>query len=142
MRTNTKEKKRAGRKPQWPRIRERNYSNGTVAYRVDAGFFDYDTGGKGAKRYAKQFATLAEAEDHAAACREKRATASVVEKFERKNRAVSLANLTDRQRGEILEAYRKLDGGQRGSLLAAVDFWLKHAAPANPKTPTLSTNAC
>jgi integrase/recombinase XerD len=121
-------KKQAGRKPAWPKIRGRRNGSGTTSWRVDAGAFG------GSKRLVKQFPTLADAEAYAAELRAQRAATHEARRFERRNRAVSLANLNDRQRADVLEAYRLLEGGKRGSLVSAVYFYMKHAAPAGEHT--------
>lgn len=118
---------RRGRKPTWPRIRPVRERSGAVSYRVDAGRFG------GRKRLVRQFPTLPEAELFAHELRGQRATQREADRIERTNRAVSLANLTDTQRSDILAAFRLL-AGTRGTLTGAVDFWRKHAAPANAST--------
>lgn len=120
-------KTKRGRKPTWPRIRTITEKSGRTSYRVDAGQF----GGK--KRLVRQFPTLAEAEQYAEELRGQRSTQQQADRFERANRAVTLANLTDTQRADVLAAFRALDG-TRGTLAGAVDFWKKHAAPANART--------
>jgi site-specific recombinase XerC len=110
-----KAKKRKSKKD-WPRIRKRGDS-----WMVDCGKVF-------GARIRKTYKTLEEAEAYAAEQRAERESKKVLDKHERKNRAVSLANLTDSQRSEVLEAYRLLNR-PRG-LVEAVSFFLKHSAPA------------
>ena len=116
-----------GRPPSWPKIRTITERSGALSYRVDAGQF----GGK--KRLIRQFPTLTKAEEYAEELRGQRAEQREAQRFERQHRAVSLANLSDTQRADVLAAFRSLDG-TRGTLQGAVDFWKKHTAPANAKT--------
>jgi site-specific recombinase XerD len=115
-----------GRKFAWPRIRKRRNPSGVIAYRVDAGKV-------GGKRVIKQFKTPEDADKYAAELREQRAAEQEAARFERKNRAVSLANLNDEQRADVLSAYRAL-GSTRGTLTATVKFWLQHSTPATTRT--------
>lgn len=101
----------------WPRILPRGTS-----WRVDCGVVF------GVQRRYKQFPTLAEAEQYAEDMRAERNAMKNVERFERRNRSVSLSKLTDSQRAEVLRAFDMLTG--KGSLISAVQFYLKHAAPA------------
>ena len=115
-----------GRKFAWPRIRKRRNPSGVIAYRVDAGKV-------GGKRLVKQFKTPEEADQYAAELREQRTAEQEAAKFERKNRAVSLANLNDEQRADVLSAYRVLKES-RGTLTAAAKFWLQHSNAATVRT--------
>lgn len=87
----------------------------------------------GGKRLVRQFQTPVEAEAFAADLRTQRAAAAEAERFERRNRAVSLANLSDEQRADVLSAFRAMEG-TRGTLTAAAKFWLQHSAPATART--------
>lgn len=116
-----------GRPPAWPKLRTITERSGRISYRVDAGQFG------GNKRLVRQFPTLEQANDYAEELRGLRATQQEAERFERQHRAVSLANLSDTHRADVLAAYRALEG-TGGTLLRAVDFWKKHAAPASAKT--------
>ncbi len=115
-----------GRKFAWPRIRKRRNPSGVIAYRVDAGKV-------GGKRLVKQFKTPEEADQYAGELREQRAAEQEAAKFERKNRAVSLANLNDEQRSDVLSAFRVLKDS-RGTLTAAAKFWLQHTNAATTRT--------
>lgn len=117
---------KAGPKHAWPRIRKRLNPSGKIGFRVDCGMV-------GDKRLVKQFATIAEAEEFAAEKRAEREAGKTAQRFEKVNRAVSLAKLNDAQRGDVLAAFRILDG-TKGTLADAAAFWKKHAAPANAKT--------
>ena len=109
-------RRKLGRRPKWPRVRQRG-----DAWIVDCGKVF-------GQRERKQFKTIEEAEAHADAQRTRRATLRDTERFEDANRSVKLTALTDSQRIDILKAVETLAG--RGTLLSAVEFWLKHAAPA------------
>ncbi len=127
-----------GRKLKWPRIRSRytrTKAEGIKCYVVDAGTFGLteEQLAKGVTRNRRTFSTLADAEKHAQVLRTKRSADQKAEKFSAENRAVSLANLNDAQRSDVLTAFRALDG-TRGTLAGCVDFWKKHAAPANART--------
>jgi site-specific recombinase XerD len=115
-----------GRKFAWPRIRKRRNPSGVTAWRVDAGKI-------GGKRLVKQFKTPEDAEAYATELREQRVAEQKAARFERKNRAVSLANLNDEQRADVLSAFRILQGS-KGTLSAAAKFWLQHSAPAATRT--------
>lgn len=118
---------RRGRPATWPKIRAITERSGNTSFRVDAGRF------AGKARLVKQFKTLDEANAYAAELRSQRAVQREAEKFERSTRAVSLANLTDTQRADVLAAFRAMVGSKT-SLLTAVQFYLKHAAPLQSKT--------
>jgi site-specific recombinase XerD len=124
-----------GRPVKWPRIRARKMA-GKTYHMVDAGAFGLtaEQQARGVKRNRKTFSTLAEAKAHAGVLRAQRAAEAKAAKFTAENRAVSLAQLTDDQRADVLASFKLLDGGRKGTLAAAVAFWLQHAAPANPRT--------
>lgn len=107
--TNTKAKS------EWPTIRKRGQS-----WLVDCGKVF------GARR-RKTFSQLSEAEQYAADMRAERAQLRMVRSHERRNHAVTLANLTDTQRAEIIQAYEVL-GVNRG-LLDAARFYVQHSTP-------------
>jgi integrase len=92
---------------------------------VDAGIID-------GKRVRRTFSSLADAEAEGDRLRAERNAKSQTAKFEAANRAVSLAKLSDAQRGDVLAALRALSG--RGTLTGAVDFFLKHAAPESARS--------
>lgn len=118
---------RRGRKPSWPRIRRIVEKSGTISFRVDAGKF------AGRARFVKQFPTAEEAEKFAALLRSQRAAEAEARKFEAVNRAVSLTKLTDRQRADVLDALKILEGTD-GTLAGCASFWKQHAAPATART--------
>ena len=107
--------RKRGPKPSWPRVRARG-----SAWVVDSGRIF-------GKRERIQFDTLEEAEAHAEAQRNRRATLREVNRFEETNRSVQLTTLTDSQRIDFLKATEIL--ADRGSLAAAAEFWVKHSAP-------------
>lgn len=111
-----KQRRKPGPKPKWPTIRKRG-----VSWVVDCGKVF-------GKRERKQFEAIEEAEAHAEAQRARRATQREVEHFETKERSVQLTSMTDNERMDALQALTVLDG--HGSLVAAAQFWKKHAAPA------------
>ncbi len=92
---------------------------------VDAGIID-------GKRVRRTFSSQAEAEAEGDRLRAERNAKSQTAKFEAANRAVSLARLSDAERGDVLAALRALKG--RGTLTGAVEFFLKHAAPENARS--------
>ena len=104
-------------KEQWPKIRKRGES-----WLVDCAFVF-------GKRRRKSFTELAEAEKYAEDMRAERREMAIIQKNERRNRHVTLANLTDTQRAEIVQAYDLL-GTNRG-LLDAVRFFVDHSGPDN-----------
>ena len=114
-----------GRKPAWPKIRIITERSGRKSYRVDAGCWP------GKTRNVKQFKTSAEADAHADALRDQRETQAKADRFDRLNRAVSLTALSDDERADVLAAFKELLG-TKGTLVDAVQFWKKHAAPAQP----------
>jgi site-specific recombinase XerD len=116
-----------GRPAAWPKIRVITERSGNTSFRVDAGKF----GGK--VRLVKQFKTLDEANAYGEELRSQRAVQREAERFERSTRAVSLANLTDSQRADVLASFRAIEGSKT-TLLNAVQFYLKHAAPSQSKT--------
>jgi integrase len=111
-----KHQRKRGRRPAWPRVRQRG-----DAWVVDCGKIF-------GQRERKQFKTFEEAETYADAQRTRRATLRDTDRFEDANRNVKLTAITDSQRIDMLKAVEILDG--RGNLVTAVEFWLKHAAPA------------
>lgn len=116
-----------GRPPEWPKIRTITERSGNSSFRVDAGKF------AGKVRLVKQFKTLDEAKAYAKELRSQRTVQREAERFERSTRAVSLANLTDSQRADVLASFRAIVGSKT-TLLNAVQFYLKHAAPLQSKT--------
>lgn len=110
-------KSRVGRRPKWPRVRPYGQK-----FMVDAGrvFFP---------RRRKVVASADEVDTLAEAWRAERKAESTAKRFETENRAVSLAWLTDTQRADVLTAISALRS--QGTLAGAVEFYLKHAAPAN-----------
>lgn len=107
---------RRGRKHAWPTIRRRGDS------------WVVDCGTVFGKRERRQFDEVEEAEKHAQAQRDRRATLRAVQRFEDTNRSVQLTGLTDSQRIDMLRALEVLAG--RGTLTNAAEFWVKHSAPA------------
>lgn len=79
------------------------------------------------KRRRKTFVNMEDAQLYAVEQRAERDQHKSLAKHERQNRSVTLANLTDSQRAEVLEAYRLLKR-PRG-LVEAVSFFMKHSAP-------------
>ncbi len=110
------------KKTAWPKIRRRGNS-----WRVDAGV-DPQT----RKRLQRQFATQADAEEYAADLRASRQATAAAVRFERRNRAVRLTNITDGQRMDIITALSRLAG--RGTLTTAADFYLKHHPTTGART--------
>jgi len=109
-------KKQHGAKvAEWPRIRQRGSS------------WMVDSMAVFTKRRRVTVKTIEEAEQRAAEWRKERDEQKKLDAFERKNRAVSLANLNDTQRMEVLESYRLLSR-PRG-LVEAVNFFIQHSAP-------------
>ena len=106
-------------KPTWPTIRRRGNS-----WQVDCG----KTFGS---RLRKTFADRQEAEAFAEAMRSERRSLKAMAVHERKNRSVSLANLSDTQRADVLQAFDLLQGQ---SLLGAVRFYLDHTAKPMQET--------
>ncbi len=113
----TKPKKQ---KYSWPKIRKRG--NGWL---VDCAFVF------GARR-RKTFNDLDAAEQYAADMRAERAELRTTQSHERRNRHVTLSNLTETQRAEVIQAFELL--GANCGLLDAVRFYLEHAAPHHAGT--------
>ena len=111
---------RRGRPPKWPRIK-----------RFGTGYM-VDSGRAFKPRRRLILATMNDAFAKAEEWRAERKAAEEAKRFESENRAVSLAGLTDPQRRDVLAALEALAG--RGTLAGAVDFYMRHAAPANPRT--------
>lgn len=82
----------------------------------------------GARR-RRTFTDRMEAEKFATEMRVERAQLRSIRAHERRNHHVTLSNLTDTQRAEIIQAYELL-GNSRG-LLDAVRFYCEHSGPAN-----------
>jgi integrase len=102
----------------WPEIRKRKYrvqdKSGKV-YEGESWFIDCRlTNGR---RYQKAFKVKKDAEDAAKTLRLER-------EVEQKNRMVHLANLTDDQRMDVLNALKKLAG--KATLLQAAEFFVLH----------------
>jgi len=116
----TEGKARVGRRPKWPKIRP-----------AGRGFL-VDSGRVFSPRRRKIVADTAAADKLADQWREERKDAAAAVTFEATHRAVSLSKLTDFQRADVLRALDSL--GDRGTLAGAVDFFLKHAAPANARS--------
>lgn len=112
----TKAKKKEKTKEKWPTIRKRGTS-----WLVDCGKVF-------GSRRRKTFAQLSDAEQYAVDMRAERAQLRAAQSHERRNRSVTLSNLTDTQRAEIIQAYDVL-GANRG-LVDAVRFYVQHSAPA------------
>ncbi len=80
-------------------------------------------------RRRKTFADIADAEQYADDMRAERREMAATARNERRNHHVTLANLTDTQRAEVIQAYDIL-GANRG-LLDAVRFFVDHSGPDN-----------
>ena len=113
MSTKAKQSKKEAQ--EWPKIRRRGNS-----WMVDCAFVF------GARR-RKTFSDLADAEQYAADQREERVALRKQQSHERRNHHVTLANLTDTQRAEIITAYDLL--GAKFGLVDAVRFYIDHSAP-------------
>lgn len=97
---------------EWPKIRQRGQS------------FQVDCGRVFGNRRRKNFASREEAESYAVECRRERDELKAARKQERRNRSVSLQNLTDTQRAEVIQAYDIL--GRDTGLVDAVRFYAEH----------------
>lgn len=102
----------------WPRIRTRSYSwqdkTGQVR-RAQSWFIDVRL--PNGKRYQRMFKSAKDAQTDAARLR-------MEQKIERQNRVVSLANLTDEERIDVMNALKKLAG--RVTLTQAAEFYVEH----------------
>jgi integrase len=116
--TTTEGKARVGRRPKWPKIRP-----------AGRGFL-VDSGRVFSPRRRLIVADIAAADRLAGEWREERKDETAAATFEATHRAVSLSKLTDYQRADVLRALELLDDGRKGSLTAAAEHYLAHAAPA------------
>jgi integrase len=94
-------------------IYRKRHASGNIGYRVDMGML------KG-KRVYRHFPTEEKATAFQMKCRE----------AEARNRPVELHDLSEIRRHEVLAALAKLDA-HNANISTAVDYYLKHARPAN-----------